>query len=107
MYTRGLDKKVIRGIEKLVNIVSVSEKAAYQGICNSLKVGDVIFNASILPYIDSGHKWYDFEVQKNKELEAACDKIGLELMYFNLSEAMKSGALLSCFAMHLNYRDMY
>ena len=38
-------------------------------------------------------------------LEKICFNEGLEPVFFNLSEYMKSGAMLSCMMMHLNYVD--
>jgi hypothetical protein len=38
-------------------------------------------------------------------LEDIAAKLGLEVSYFNLSEYLKGGALLSCMVMHLNRRS--
>ena len=38
-------------------------------------------------------------------LEKICSNEGMEPIIFNISEFMKSGALLSCCVMHLNYVD--
>ena len=106
LNTGAFSKKTIKEIEKITNIHSVGEDEAYQGICNSLRVGDMLCNASSLAYMKSTDKYYMEEVRKNAELEKICDKVGIELMYFDMSEAWKSGALLSCFCMHLNHRNM-
>jgi hypothetical protein len=45
------------------------------------------------------------EKHKIESLEKICFNEGLEPVFFNLSEYMKSGAMLSCMMMHLNYVD--
>ena len=45
------------------------------------------------------------EKAKINTLERICFNEGLEPVFFNLSEYMKSGAMLSCMMMHLNYVD--
>ena len=45
------------------------------------------------------------EKAKINTLEKICFNEGLEPVFFNLSEYMKSGAMLSCMMMHLNYVD--
>jgi N-dimethylarginine dimethylaminohydrolase len=105
-YTNYMDKKTIKEIEKIVEIHPVTQVAAYQGICNSARVGDFILNASSLDFMKVTDKYYREEEQKNEELEIIADKIGLEVIYISLSESMKSGALLSCHITPLNYRDL-
>ena len=105
IYTKGFSKKELKAIEKVATIHPVSQDAAYMGICNSLRVNNFVFNASSLAYMNTTDKYYADEVQKNEELEKICDKVGLELMYFDFGEAWKSGALLSCFCAPLNFRD--
>ena len=48
---------------------------------------------------------YDLEKHKIDTLEKICANEGMEPVLFNLSEYMKSGAMLSCCVMHLNYVD--
>jgi N-dimethylarginine dimethylaminohydrolase len=103
--TEQISKKTLKQIEQVAEVHHVSTDAAYQGICNSLRVGDIIYNASNLAYLDPKAKYYKEETNKNAELEAICEKVGLELMYINLSEIMKAGALLSCCSAKLNYLD--
>ena len=49
------------------------------------------------------------EVEKHKitSLEKICSNEGMEPVIFNLSEYMKSGAMLSCMVMHLNRVDHF
>ena len=95
----------VKQIEKVVNIIPVSKSAAYMGICNSVKVSDVIFNCSDMQFLKHTEEEYKKEYKKNEELDKICSDLGMETIYCDLSECEKSGAYLSCFCMHLNWRD--
>ncbi|MDD5035141.1 MAG: arginine deiminase-related protein [Methylococcaceae bacterium] len=92
----------IKQIESVTDIIDVSADVAYSGICNSLRLDNIILNASNIHDLKAGTEDYQFEIAKNRVLEDICAERGFEIAYFNLSEYMKSGALLSCMIMHLN-----
>ena len=50
-----------------------------------------------------GEQGYDEQKHKNERLETILFDLGMELIYFDLSECEASGAKLSCFVSHLNY----
>lgn len=50
-------------------------------------------------------QYYKEEKHKNRTLEDIAAEYAFELNFFNLSEYLKSGALLSCMDMHLNRRS--
>ncbi len=87
---------------KYTNIIDVSADSAYSGICNSVRLHNTILNASNLHQLKVGTEDYHCELKKNRELEDIAAKLGFEVAYFNLSEYLKGGALLSCMLMHLN-----
>ena len=95
----------LKALEKVTGLVDVIEDHTYNGICNSLRLHNVILNASYITELKSGTEDYDLELAKNRRLEDVCAARGLEPAYFNLSEYFKSGALLSCLVMHLNRRS--
>lgn len=95
----------IRSLEKATNIIDVTEDQAFQGICNSVRLNNLVLNASNLPELAVGHAYYAPERDKNRRLEDICAARGMEPVFFNLSEYLKSGALLSCMVMHLNRRS--
>jgi N-dimethylarginine dimethylaminohydrolase len=95
----------IARVEKVTNVVSVSLPSAYHGICNSLKVDDVLYNSSNIRYLKKIDKEYETERKKNADLEKIAHGLGYEVIYVDLSECEKSGAYLSCFVAHLNWRD--
>lgn len=105
IYDEHFTKTELKQIEKLAEIHPISIEAAYQGGANSVRVSDFVLNASSLDFMKPTDKWYKEEVQKNDELEAICQQVGLELIYVDLSESMKGGALLSCHCGPLNYKD--
>jgi N-dimethylarginine dimethylaminohydrolase len=98
MYT----KKEIRAIEAVTNIIDVSLDDALSGICNSVRIGNTIMNASNIHEMKVSDEYYQSEQHKNRLLEDIAVKYGFEVSFFNLSEYFKSGALLSCMVMHLN-----
>jgi N-dimethylarginine dimethylaminohydrolase len=96
----------IAELEKVTNVIDVSEEVAYNGICNSVRLSNCILNASNIHELKVGTEDYTFELAKNRRLEDVAAQLAFEVCYFNLSEFMKGGALLSCMAMHLN-RNSY
>jgi len=102
MYT----KEEIRAIEEVTSIIDVSEDDCYSGITNSVRLHNILLNASNINYLKKGTELYQLELQKNRRLEDIATELGFEVYYFNLDEFMKSGALLSCLVMHLN-RNSY
>ncbi len=98
MYTR----KEIKAIEAVTNIINVTLDDALAGICNSVRLGNTIMNASNINEMKASDEYYQGELHKNRMLEDIAVKYGFEVSLFNLSEYFKSGALLSCMVMHLN-----
>jgi hypothetical protein len=65
----------------------------------------MVLSASNISELKAGDELYEMEKHKINTLERICANEGMEPVIFNLSEYMKSGALLSCMVMHLNYVD--
>jgi N-dimethylarginine dimethylaminohydrolase len=95
----------LRAIEEHTNVIDVSVDACYSGICNSVRLHGTILNASNLHDLRAGTSAYADEIAKNRRLEDIAAGLGFEVAYVNLSEYLKSGALLSCLIMHLNRRS--
>ena len=102
MYT----KAEIKQIEAVSNIIDVTFDDAFSGICNSVRMGNIILNASNIHEMKRSDEYYESERQKNHVLEEIAARYGFEVAFFNISEFLKSGALLSCMVMHLN-RNSY
>lgn len=101
MYTN----EEIRQIEEVTNIIDVSVDDCFSGICNSIRLGNSILNASNIYEMKSTDEYYNEERHKNRALEDIAIQFAFELSFFNLSEFLKSGALLSCMVMHLNRKS--
>lgn len=98
-------KEEIKQIEAVTNIIDITADDVYSGLCNSVRMGNIILNASNLYEMKRSDPYYESERQKNRILEDIGSKYGFEVAFFNLSEFLKSGALLSCMVMHLNRRS--
>lgn len=98
LYTRD----EVAQIEQYTNIVDVSIDDCYSGLCNSVRCANTILNGSHIHELKRGTDDYNAEVQKNRRLEDIAGSFAMEVSYFNLSEYLKGGALLSCMVMHLN-----
>jgi N-dimethylarginine dimethylaminohydrolase len=92
----------IKELEQYTDIIDVPTDAAYAGICNSVRLHNVILNSSNLHELRVGDDEYDSELLKNRMLEDIARKLAFEVQLINLSEYCKGGALLSCLVMHLN-----
>ena len=103
--TQMYSKEEIKQIEAVSNIIDISEDEAFFGICNSVRMGNILLNASNIHEMKRSDQYYEGERQKNRILEDIAVRYGFEVAFFNLSEFMKSGALLSCMVMHLNRRS--
>jgi N-dimethylarginine dimethylaminohydrolase len=103
--TELYEPEEVADLEQHTNIIDVPADAAYAGICNSVRMGNLVLNASHLLDLKRGSEDWDEELAKNRLLEDIAVKHALEVNYVNLSEYHKGGALLSCMIMHLNRRS--
>ena len=92
-------------LSQYTNIINVEIDDALNGLTNSVRLGNMILCASNISEITRADENYEAEKHKIESLEKICFNEGLEPVFFNLSEYMKSGAMLSCMMMHLNYVD--
>ncbi|MBU1216628.1 amidinotransferase [bacterium] len=98
-------KEEVKEIEAVTNIIDISNDDAFSGICNSVRMGNVILNASNIHEMKRSDEYYESERQKNRTIEDIASKYAFETAFFNTSEFLKSGALLSCMVMHLNRKS--
>lgn len=95
----------IKLIEHHTEIIDVDVEDALGGITNSVRMGNMILCASNIAELKKSHEYYEGEKHKIESLEKICANEGMEPVIFNLSEYIKSGAMLSCMVMHLNRVD--
>jgi N-dimethylarginine dimethylaminohydrolase len=103
--TELYDRAALRPLERETNIIDVSYDTCFSGICNSVRLGNTIINASHINEMRSGTTEYIEELDKNRRLEDIATELAFEVTYVNLSEYHKGGALLSCMVMHLNHQS--
>jgi len=103
--TELYDPKEIKQIEQYTEIIDVDVDNALGGMTNSVRMGNMILCASNIAELKKSDELYLPEKLKIKALEKICSDEGMEPIIFNLSEYMKSGAMLSCMVMHLNRVD--
>jgi len=99
------DEEELDEMEKYTEIIDIDVDDALCGLTNSVRLGNMIMCASNISEMKKSHEYYAGEVHKIKTLEKICSDAGMEPAIFNLSEYMKSGAMLSCMMMHLNRVD--
>jgi len=100
----NVDQKVIREVKKYTKPIVIREKdILYAGITNSVRFGYTIFNASHIQECLPGSEDYQIEAAKNKKLIDIATSLGLDVRFCNLSEMLKSGALMSCCVLHLKH----
>ena len=105
--TELYDKTELDEISRYTNIIDIDVNDSIAGITNSIKMGNMILCASNISELKKSNEYYKDEVHKISSLEKICSDEGMEPIIFNLSEFMKSGAMLSCMVMHLNRVDHY
>jgi N-dimethylarginine dimethylaminohydrolase len=103
--TELFDPEELQQIEKHTQIIDINVDDAFGGLTNSVRLGNMILCASNISELKKTDELYDAELHKINTLEKICANEGMEPVFFNLSEFMKSGAMLSCCVMHLNYVD--
>ena len=91
--------------EQYTEIIDISVDDAFNGLTNSVRLGNMILCASNISELKKTDEFYEGEKHKIASLEKICSDEGMEPVVFNLSEYMKSGAMLSCMVMHLNRVD--
>tara|TARA_B110000977_G_scaffold201292_1_gene295198 strand:+ start:433 stop:1347 length:915 start_codon:yes stop_codon:yes gene_type:complete len=95
----------IAQIKQHTKIIDINIDDALGGITNSVRMGNMVLCASNISEMSKSHEYYEGEKHKIESLEKICSDEGMEPVMFNLSEYMKSGAMLSCMVMHLNRVD--
>jgi N-dimethylarginine dimethylaminohydrolase len=95
----------LKQLENLTDIIDISLDDALGGITNSVRISNMVLCASNISELSKDDEYYMLEKNKIKTLENICSNEGMEPVIFNISEFMKSGAMLSCMVFHLNRID--
>ena len=105
--TELYETEELKQIEKYTEIVDINVDDSTYGMANSVRLGNMILCASNIAELKKSDEFYEGEKHKIESLEKICSDEGMEPVIFNLSEYMKSGAMLSCMVMHLNRVDHF
>ena len=105
--TELYEKEELAQISKYTDIIDINVDDSMYGMANSVRLGNMILCASNISEMKKGDEFYEGEKHKIASLEKICSDEGMEPVVFNLSEYMKSGAMLSCMVMHLNRVDHF
>ena len=105
--TELYEAEELKQIEKYTEIVDINVDDSTYGMANSVRLGNMILCASNIAELKKSDEFYEGEKHKIESLEKICSDEGMEPVIFNLSEYMKSGAMLSCMVMHLNRVDHF
>jgi N-dimethylarginine dimethylaminohydrolase len=103
--TEAAEDSTLKAIEQHASIIDVPVDNADSGMTNCVRIGEFVLCASNLEELSESDENYRYEKVKVQSLEEVCDKLSLTPVFFNLSEFMKSGAMLSCMVMHLNHEN--
>lgn len=103
--TELMEEEDIAEIEKVAEIVDVDADLAYNGICNSARCYGAVLQYSNLEGLHIDDENYEDEKRKVETTIRVCEKYGFEPMFFDLSQGVLSGAMLSCNILRLNYVD--
>ena len=103
--TELYSREELSQLEAATHVIDVSADECFSGICNCVRLGNTLLNASNIHELSSSDPLYRDELAKNRKLEDIATRNAFEVAYFNLDEFMKSGALLSCMVMHLNRKS--
>lgn len=103
LATQAVPAETLREIGRVTEIVDVPLPLAYRGGTNVARLGSSILCDSPLPELKRSDVLYAVEKAKCVFWEKLSGRLGLEPVFFNLSEFYKSGAMLSCLVLPLNY----
>lgn len=103
--TEAFTKQELEKLEKVVEIISITNDQAHTGLANSVRVNNYILNASDIDFLKKNSTDYRLEKDKNNRLEEIAATNAMEVCYFNLEEFLKGGGLLSCLVLNVNYHS--
>jgi len=106
LATEACSRNTLRAIEEIVEIVDVPLPLAYRGATNIARLNGQLLCESSLPQLKKSDALYPVEKAKRKFLEKVARRFALDPIFFNLSEFHKSGAMLSCLVLPLNYPNL-
>ena len=107
LISSSIPVSVKEEIKKESEVIEVPYELNFQGITNSFRAGFTVFNANNISAFTEDKEALYWEKKKNEMLQEICSSLGLELYFVELTEYLKSGALLSCMISHITWDEIY
>jgi N-dimethylarginine dimethylaminohydrolase len=101
LATAACPAETVRAVEAVADIIDVPLALAYRGATNVARLGPELLCDSCLPSLKRSDALYPLERDKREFWLRIAPLLGLELVFFDLSEFYKSGAMLSCLVLPL------
>ncbi len=103
VHAELLEPAVLKRLEADYDVIAVNP-AAPVGALNSIVTGKRLLSNWAFDETES-HRPKEAQLARIREVERLAEFAGLEPAFLDMSEFLKSGAALSCMAMHLNRRN--
>ena len=103
LATQACTPETLRAIGRVAEILDVPLPLAYSGATNVTRLNGQILCDSALSQLKKSDVLYPVERAKREFWGKLMCRLTLEPVLFNLSEFYKSGAMLSCLVLPLNY----
>jgi len=107
LATAACPRETVREVEAVAEIVDVPLDLAYRGATNVVRVGEEILCDSCLDGLSRSDPLYAVEKAKREFWQKLAPSLGLTPVFFDMSEFYKSGAMLSCLVLPLNYPHLH
>ena len=104
LCTEACSTEVVETLEREVEIIPVDRELAYRGVTNGVNCGRFLLCESNVESLSRKDPLWDVEIRKREFWEATAAHQGREPVFFDNSEYYKSGAMLSCMVLPLNFR---
>lgn len=106
LYTKNLDEDVLAEIEKYTEVIPVEdEEIAKAGVCNVIVAGGTMFANSDINLLEGSEYVDDYNIEKKKIAfqQMVCNKLGLNLSIYCMSQNILNGACVSCNCDNVGY----
>lgn len=95
----------VKSLEGVINLHPIPTFMSQLGGTSGVRFYNTMCMGSCIKEVEGDNYWFDLESQKKTYLENICSKVGLDLVFFNLSEFYKGGGDLSCLCMQINRKS--
>lgn len=97
--------KEVKSLEGITNLHPIPTFMSQLGGTSGVRFYNTMCMGSCIKEVEGDDYWFDLESQKKTYLEKICSKVGVDLVFFNLSEFYKGGGDLSCLCVQVNRKS--